>query len=355
MIFRMRTLFSRCRHTPKIRPTASRRKVLWDRCCSVCNGNESSSFFHSHGRFISSSSALMKIPNEAGQLAYDISLSKPSKNDGNNNVDERADQNEAISIKLSMDSFLAHAGLPLFPNNTDDNVNLLNQPLSPPLELATTYERPPDGNYGQHGNIYSRIHNPTRFLLEEIMAALEHVKQHDDQTNMEKNISNYCTAYSSGMAAVSSILLAHPPNSKKSAIHVILPDDVYHGVPSQLVSVLIQHGISYSSVDMTRIEGVRNHILHVSNESTFEEDNKIAESKYNSIILWLETPSNPLAKVTDIASICNLVEELKSTSSLFQSDPTHDTNETAPISITTVVDSTWAPPCITQPLQVSKK
>ena len=73
-----------------------------------------------------------------------------------------------IKKRISMESLLAHAGLPL-PSSSLSTIHntIQNQPLSPSLDLATTFERPPDGNYGQDGLIYSRIHNPTRTLLEQ--------------------------------------------------------------------------------------------------------------------------------------------------------------------------------------------
>ena len=196
----------------------------------------------------------------------------------------------------------------------------------------TTYERPPNGDYGTNGYIYSRIQNPTRTLLEEYLSELEHIQSNSYQstqnttfTKTKKNSdtgSQYCTTYSSGMAAVSSIILAQEPN-----VHMLVPDDVYHGIPSQLVSVLTtQHGISYSSHDMTSISTLYQTLSKILNTTN---------KKFNSVIVWLESPSNPLAKVSDIQGICDMVKSLTHT-----------------IPITVVVDSTWAPPCITQPLLV---
>ena len=69
-----------------------------------------------------------------------------------------------------MSTRLSHAGLapPSFGGDGD-----VNPPLSPPLELAMTYERSADGDYGEHGCVYSRSCNPTRRLLDEAMGRLE--------------------------------------------------------------------------------------------------------------------------------------------------------------------------------------
>jgi len=245
------------------------------------------------------------IPNQAGQLSFDLSQ-KESK---------RPKQS-------SMETLLAHAGLQSISSSENDNTSQ-NAPLAPPITFATTFERPPNGDYGPNGNIYSRIQNPTRTLLEQTLSELEH----DDESKFchekskEHPLSYYCTTYASGMAAISSILLAHEPK-----VHVIVPDDVYHGVPSQLVQALTsKHGISYSSVDMTNLSKFERSLSDISNSN-----------KYKSVVIWLESPSNPLCKVTDIHAICELVKSM----------PAVCENRTI------VVDSTWAPPCITQPLMV---
>ena len=214
-----------------------------------------------------------KIPNEAGQLAYDISQTRNKNNHHpHNNVNSIASHKK----RISMESLLAHAGLPL-PSSSLSTIHntIQNQPLSPSLDLATTFERPPDGNYGQDGLIYSRIHNPTRTLLEQIMATLEHHETDCiSETNQNTSFSSLCTTYSSGMAAASSILLAHSPSSpnsinnatldKSTHIHIVLPDDVYHGVPTQLITVLVHYNISYSSVDMTNIKNLEDHFFSFS-------------------------------------------------------------------------------------------
>jgi len=130
-------------------------------------------------------------------------------------------------------------------------------------------------------------------------------------------------AFSSGMAAVSSLLLAC-----KSQVKLIMPEDVYHGLPTQL-KCLNDHGIVHKSVDMTNITKIRQQIKEYIDASGDID---------GTILVWLETPSNPLCQVADIKEVCNLVQDLKSQ---------HREGR-----IITVVDSTWAPPCITQPLHL---
>lgn len=232
----------------------------------------------------------------------------------------------------SIDTILAHAGL---SSSLADASVSENRPLCPPLELATTYERPPDGDY-EGGHVYSRMGNPTRNLLEKVMVEIEttpHI------TNYHRSVSGASCAFSSGMAAISSILLAHPH------CHVLLPDDCYHGVPSQLISVLRMHGISFETVDMSDEEAVRSKLeqaaqyqlrrrAHAAKVSTREtNDGNLMEDF--GLVLWLETPSNPLTKISDISSLCNVAKEVSSLKNL---------------PVTVSVDSTWSPPNVTQPL-----
>ena len=120
------------------------------------------------------------------------------------------------------------------------------------------------------------------------------------------------------MAAVASLVLAC------NDVHMLVPLDVYHGLPTQLHSCLTTHGVKHFPVDMTcktaLAQNLRQHCNH-----------------QGTSIVWMESPSNPLCQVTDIEGICNLVD-----------DETRNTGASS--RILKVVDSTWAPPCITQPL-----
>lgn len=279
-------------------------------------------------------------PGIAGRWAYDF-RSAELNND---------------AARGSMSTFLSHAGL---RNQIDGN-----EPLSPPIELATTYERPPDGNYdlegGRGGKIYARTHNPTREALENFVAEAEVLVPRRRRRRREDRLEGpaecgssglsgkgdappkedspavqsqpplpVCAAFSSGMAAVSAILL-----SLSSPVCVVLPDDVYHGVPTALLSVFQRHGVQWSAVDMSDAVAVT--------EAIADSVRKIEGTGAGAgdVLVWIETPSNPLCKVTDIRALCELVNRMRDDRG----------GRDFGINITTVVDSTWAPPPITQPL-----
>ena len=253
-------------------------------------------------RYLSSSTTNPLSPSDAGMLAYETR--------------REIEANDKLH-QLSMATHLSHAGLSRSNNNNSSNDKSFNLPLSPPIDLATTYERPPNGDYGEDGMIYSRSCNPTRKLLEDTIGQLEMTSSSTkDQQQVAPTF-----AFSSGMAAVSSLLLAC-----KSQVKLLMPEDVYHGLPTQL-KCLNDHGIVHKSVDMTNITKIRQQIKEY-NESGDDD---------GCIVVWLETPSNPLCQVTDIKEVCNLVQEM-------------DKCQHGEGRILTVVDSTWAPPCLTQPL-----
>ena len=171
------------------------------------------------------------------------------------------------------------------------------------------------------GDIYSRSCNPTRRLLEEALGQLEMSFVNYPPSSSTEDTTAPTYAFSSGMAAVASLLLAC-----KSPVKLLLPRDVYHGVPTQLHSSLKDHGVAHESVDMTNCNEIQQKI-----KENIESD--------GTLVVWIETPSNPLCQVTDIQAVCDAVQELRS-----------QNNET--VRILTVVDSTWAPPCITLPLSL---
>ena len=246
-------------------------------------------------RFLSSKTI---SPSEAGILAHQKRIDLETKNA------------EDVQSESTLDTRLSHAGLFL---NSDAHSKSMNEPLAPAIQLETTYTRPPSGDYfneedGGRGLIYSRMGNPTRTLLEDTMKMLE-------LSSNDSDILENCKscAFSSGMAAVAAILLALP-----QPLHIILPDDIYHGVPSQLKAMFLQRGITYSSIDMTDADNILS---------------AVNGSNVNEILVWMESPSNPGCKVTDIEQVCKSLESLETSKS-----------------VTTVVDSTWAPPTVTQPL-----
>jgi cystathionine gamma-synthase len=140
--------------------------------------------------------------------------------------------------------------------------------VMPPIHLSTTFERQADGSYTD-GYVYSRSENPNRRALEETLAALEG--------------GAAALAFGSGMAATTALLQALAPGD-----HVIMPDDVYFGTGRLVREVLGQWGLQFSVVDMTDLAAVR------------------SAMRPNTRLVWVETPSNPLLKITDIAAVAEL-------------------------------------------------
>lgn len=140
--------------------------------------------------------------------------------------------------------------------------------VATPIHLSTTFERDADGGY-PHGYVYARGANPTRDALEEGLAALEG--------------GEGAAAFGSGLAASSAILQALAPGD-----HVVAPTDVYHGMTKLLREVYMRWGLEVSFVDMTKIEEIK---------QAFTPKTKL---------VWMETPSNPLLKITDIAAVAEV-------------------------------------------------
>lgn len=139
-----------------------------------------------------------------------------------------------------------------------------------PIHLSTTFERDADGGYSR-GYLYSRNHNPNRNSLEAALAALEG--------------GSDCAAFGSGLAAVTAIFQGLQPGD-----HVVAPRDIYHGTANVLKHLFAKWGVTFSFVDMTRLDAVRDALTPATR------------------IVWIETPSNPLLQCVDIAAIAGLCQ-----------------------------------------------
>ena len=139
--------------------------------------------------------------------------------------------------------------------------------VMPPIHLSSTYL---PGNEG--GFIYSRISSPNRDALEECLTALEG--------------GAGAIAFASGMAAVAGVF-----QSLQQGDHVILPDDTYFGVRELVTGILARWGLTHTMVDMTDLEAVK------------------AAMQPNTRMVWIETPSNPMLKVTDIAAVADIAHD----------------------------------------------
>ena len=136
------------------------------------------------------------------------------------------------------------------------------------IHLSTTFERDAKGNY-PHGYIYGRSGNPNRQALEIALAALEGGTE--------------AAAFASGLAASSAVLQALAAGD-----HVIAPTDVYHGMTKLLREIYTRWGLEVSFVDMTNLAQVK------------------AAVGSTTKLVWIETPSNPLLKITDVAAISEI-------------------------------------------------
>jgi len=143
--------------------------------------------------------------------------------------------------------------------------------VAPALQLSTTFERDLDGSFPRGFN-YIRDINPNRVALEEALAAMEG--------------GAVGVAFSSGMAAIAALFQTLRPGD-----HVLAPLDAYFGTGKLLREQFTPWGLTASFVDMTDLEAVR------------------AAFRPRTRLVWLETPSNPLIAITDIAAVARLAHE----------------------------------------------
>lgn len=148
---------------------------------------------------------------------------------------------------------------------TDEKTGAVNVPIY----LSSTYHQADFEEFGPFD--YSRSGNPTRQKLEETIAKLE---------NGTRGF-----AFASGMAAISSAFML-----LSAGDHVLVSEDVYGGTFRFVTEVLPRFGISYSFVDMTDLSEMA---------AAFQE---------NSKVLYIETPSNPVMKITDIEIAAKLAK-----------------------------------------------
>lgn len=162
-----------------------------------------------------------------------------------------------------------------------------------PIHLSTTFARS-EVDKPTAGYEYSRSGNPTRYALEKNLAELENGK--------------FAYAYSSGLAAITNVVLL-----LKKGDHILSIDDVYGGTRRLFKQVFEQFGLEFSFVSFVNGSDLKGKIR--------------PETK----MIWIETPTNPLLKIVDIVSVCQLAHKKK---------------------ITTVVDNTFASPYFQKPLDL---
>lgn len=184
--------------------------------------------------------------------------------------------------------------------------------LIPPLHFSTTFERDAEGELSG-GYMYSRLNNPTREYFEQAF------------TRLEKG-GGESMAFSSGMQAASAVLQACP------GAHVLLPDDLYHGVYLIIADVFAQWGMTMEKIDFTDHAALLSRLQSL--QTTAADPGH--QQGPRRLVLWMETPSNPLCKVTDVQAVSALARNLFP----------------RPEQLTVVVDSTWATPYLLSPLQL---
>ena len=163
--------------------------------------------------------------------------------------------------------------------------------VTAPIHLSSTFERNPEGGYVA-GHVYSRTSNPNRLALETSLAALEQ--------------GAAAIAYGSGSAATLAVFQALAPGD-----HVLAPHDAYFGTLRQLRELFAPWGLEADVVDMSDLAAVEQAI------------------RPSTRIVWVETPSNPLVRIVDIAALAQLAHAAGARCG---------------------VDNTWATPVLQRPL-----
>lgn len=163
--------------------------------------------------------------------------------------------------------------------------------VAPPIHLSTTFEHGPAAE-SLHGYMYVREHNPTQARLEQALAAVEG--------------GAAALAFGSGMAAGAACLQSLPATA-----HVVMQDDVYYDFRSLAREYLPRWGCTVTLVDVTDGAALA------------------AALRPETRLVWIETPSNPLLKVVDIAALA-------------QAAHAHGAR--------LLVDNTFATPALQQPL-----
>jgi cystathionine beta-lyase/cystathionine gamma-synthase len=181
----------------------------------------------------------------------------------------------------SLDTLCIHAGQEPDP---------ISGAVMTPIVLSSTFAQ--DGPGVHKGYDYSRAGNPTRTALEGCLAALEGAK--------------HAVAFGSGCAATTAVLL-----TLKSGDHVLCGDDVYGGTFRIFDKVLKQFGVDATFMDM-------------------KDPARVGEAiRPSTRLVWMETPSNPMLKVFDVAAIAEIARKR---------------------GVPVAVDNTFATPMLQQPL-----
>ena len=141
--------------------------------------------------------------------------------------------------------------------------------VSAPIHLSTTFERDIEGTYSR-GFMYTRNNNPNRQALEQGIAALEG--------------GAGAAAFASGSGATMAIFQALAPGD-----HILAHVDAYYGTSRLLREIFLRWGLEADSIDMSDLSAVKKAV------------------RPKTKLAWVETPSNPLLKIVDLAAVAKAV------------------------------------------------
>ncbi len=166
--------------------------------------------------------------------------------------------------------------------------------VMPPVFFTSTFAQSSPGKHKGYG--YARGSNPTRTALENSLASIEN--------------GTHGFAFSSGMSAIDCVLRLLKPGDE-----IITGDDLYGGTYRMFTKLFLKYGLEFTYVDTDDVANVKNAITEKTK------------------LVWLETPTNPLMKIADIAAICSAVKQEN-------------------LNILVAVDNTFATPYLQQPLNL---
>src|SRR5213596_1638134 len=176
---------------------------------------------------------------------------------------------------MKIETVAVHAG---------HTIDLATGAVSAPIHLSTTFERDVEGGYPR-GFMYTRNNNPNRQALEQGISALEG--------------GATAAAFASGTGATMAIFQALAPGD-----HVLAHVDAYYGTSRLLREIFLRWGLQADFIDMSDLGAVKRAV------------------RPKTKLAWMETPSNPLLKIVDLAAVAEIV---------------HNTGALC------VCDNTWAP------------
>lgn len=183
---------------------------------------------------------------------------------------------------MRFDTQLIHGGI---------SIDKKTGAVSVPIHMASTFKQ---NKIGEAKYEYSRSGNPTREAVERLIAELEH--------------GTAGFAFASGSAAISTVFSIFSAGD-----HIIVGNDIYGGTFRLIDNVLKRMGLTFTIVDTRDLSAI---------EQAIQE---------NTVAIYLETPTNPLLRISDVAAIATLA---------------HQSN------LLSIVDNTFASPYIQKPIDL---